>query len=408
MDSWTGICLTGITCLSILLIIAKKLEKEGKGIAIQMNLLPAKQPDYILIAVIFILISFGIIMVFSSSYIMAFKWYGDSYYFFSKQAFSALMATVIFLITMKIDYQYWRKFAIPILIISIFLLLVLYIPGVTRYIRGARRWIYIGPLPFQPSELAKVALILYIADCLTRKTAKDIGTFIRGILPVFLVTAFIFLLVFAQPDFSTGIVILGCCFIMLFIGGSQITQLFALITLLIPPGIVLLLGEEYRRVRLLSFLNPWEDPLKSGFHIIQSLLALGSGGLSGVGIAQSRQKFFYLPDQHTDFIFSIIGEELGFIGTAIVIILFLIFLWRGFLIAWKAKDTFGSLLAAGITSLIVFQAVVNISVVTKIIPTTGITLPFISYGGSSLIVNMFCCGILLNISKSVIVKDEAI
>jgi cell division protein FtsW len=373
-----------------------------------MNLLPGKQPDYMLIAIIFVLIFFGIIMVFSASYIMADKWYGDSYYFFTRQLFSAFIATIVFIITIRIDYQFWRKFAIPILVLSIFLLIVLYLPGVARSIRGARRWIYIGPFPFQPSELAKIALILYIADCLTRKAAKDIGTFVKGILPIFLVTALIFVLIFAQPDFSTGIVILGCSFIMLFIGGSRITQLFTLITFLVPPGILLVLGKEYRRDRLLSFLNPWEDPLKSGFHIIQSLLALGSGGITGVGIAQSRQKFFYLPDQHTDFIFSIIGEELGFIGASAVIILFLVFLWKGFMIARKAKDTFGTLLAAGITTLIVFQAIVNISVVTKVFPTTGITLPFISYGGSSLIINMFCCGILLNISKNISVVDEGI
>lgn len=373
-----------------------------------MSRLPVKQPDYILIAIILVLISFGIIMVFSSSYIMADKWYGDSFYFFTRQLFSAFIALLVFFVTMKIDYHYWKKFAIPLLIVSIFLLLILYLPGVTRYVRGARRWIYLGPLPFQPSELAKVALILYIADCLTRKPARDIDTFMRGILPVFVVTAIIFLLVFAQPDFSTGIVILACSFIMLYIGGSQITQLFTLIASLGPLGTILILMKEYRRVRLLSFLNPWEDPLKSGFHIIQSLLALGSGGLGGVGIAESRQKFFYLPDQHTDFIFSIIGEELGFIGASIVIILFLIFLWRGFSIAWRAKDSFGSLLAAGFTSLIVFQVLINISVVTKIIPTTGITLPFISYGGSSLIIIMFCCGIILNISKNITVQDEVI
>ncbi|MDD3631710.1 MAG: FtsW/RodA/SpoVE family cell cycle protein, partial [Atribacterota bacterium] len=157
-----------------------------------MNTFSAKQPDYILIAIIYVLISLGIVMVFSSSYVMAYKWYGDSFYFFTRQAFSALIATIIFLVAMKIDYQYWRKFATPILLISLFLLIILYIPGVARYIRGARRWLYLGPFPFQPSELAKVALILYIADCLTRKTDKDIGTFVRGILPVFLVTAFIF------------------------------------------------------------------------------------------------------------------------------------------------------------------------------------------------------------------------
>jgi len=371
----------------------------------KMNLSQTKQPDYILLATIFLLLTIGIIMVFSSSYIMAYKWYGNSFYFFTRQAIYTLIAIVVFFITLRIDYHIWHKFAIPILLLSIFLLTMLYLPGFARYIRGAKRWLTIGPFSFQPSELAKIALILYIADCLTRKKAKDISSFVWGILPIFIITVFIFLLVFGQPDFSTAIVIMGCSFIMLFIGGSQITQLFALLILLVPPGLILALGKDYRRVRLLSFLNPWGDPLNSGFHIIQSLLALGSGGLFGVGIAESRQKFFYLPDQHTDFIFSIIGEELGFIGAVAIIILFIVFLWRGFLISLKSRDTFGLLLAAGITSLIVFQALVNISVVTKLIPTTGISLPFISYGGSSLIANMFCCGILLNISKNTVEKN---
>lgn len=371
-----------------------------------MDLSQSKQPDYILMAAIFLLLIFGVIMVFSSSYIMAYKWYDSSYYFFSKQAISAVIAIIVLFIAMNIDYHYWQKFATLILILSIFLLVMLYFPGLARDIRGARRWLTIGPFPVQPSEVAKFALILYVADCLTRKKERDILTFARGILPVFIVTVLFFLLIFDQPDFSTGIVVMVSSFIMLFIGGSQITQLFGLILFLIPPGIILALGEDYRRVRLLSFLNPWEDPLKSGFHIIQSLLALGSGGLTGVGIAESRQKYFYLPDQHTDFIFSIIGEELGFIGAVFIIGLYILFLWRGYLIALKAKDTFGLLLAAGITSIIVFQAVINISVVTKLIPTTGITLPFISYGGSSLIVTMMSCGVLLNISKSAIEKGS--
>ena len=272
-----------------------------------MNLTQTKQPDYILLATIFLLLTFGVIMVFSSSYIMAYKWYGNSFYFFSRQAFYAVISVIVFFVAMNVDYHFWRKIAIPILILSILLLGMLYFPGFARQVRGAKRWLSLGFLTFQPSEIAKFTLILYIADCLTRKKTKDIDTFFRGILPIFIVTLVIFFLIFNQPDFSTAIIIMGCSFIMLFIGGSRITQLFALIILLLPPGIILALGEGYRRIRLLSFLNPWEDPLKSGFHIIQSLLALGSGGLSGVGIAESRQKFFYLPDQHTDFIFSIVG-----------------------------------------------------------------------------------------------------
>ncbi len=372
-----------------------------------MNISDNKQPDYFLLGIIFVLMTFGIIMVFSSSYIMAYKWYDNSYYFFNRQIINAFIAILAFIIALNIDYHFWQKVAIPVLILSILLLILIYVPGLGRHVRGAKRWLDLGPIPLQPSEFAKFALVLYIADRLTRKNDRIISTFVSGILPVFIITGLIFVLVYEQPDFSTAIVIMGCSFIMLFIGGSKITQLSALILLIIPPGLLMALGKEYRRVRLLSFLNPWQDPLNSGFHIIQSLLALGSGGLTGVGIAESRQKYFYLPDQHTDFIFSIIGEELGFIGAACVILLFIIFLWRGFRISLNARDNFGLLLAAGITSMIVFQAVVNISVVTKIIPTTGITLPFISYGGSSLIVNMFSSGIILNISKYTVQKNGA-
>ena len=372
-----------------------------------MLLTKTKQPDYILFFFFSILLSLGICMVFSSSYIMAYRWYNNSFYFFIRQLIFTLIGVSAFIIALKTHYQIWRKFAVPILFLSILLLLLLYLPGLGKYVRGARRWLKIGPIPFQPSELAKFALILYTADCLTRKTTRDIKTFIKGILPIFIVTLIIFLLILGEPDFSTAIVVMGFSFIMLFLGGSRITQLSALIVTLLPPGIILAIGKDYRRVRLLSFLNPWEDPLKSGFHIIQSLIALGSGGLTGVGIAESRQKFFYLPDQHTDFIFAIIGEELGFIGSFVVILLFIILLWRGFLIALRSPDTFGSLLAAGITSMIAFQAIINISVVTKLMPTTGITLPFISYGGSSLIANMFCCGILLNISQYQSLKKGA-
>jgi cell division protein FtsW len=208
-----------------------------------------------------------------------------------------------------------------------------------------------------------------------------------------------FLLILEEPDFSTSLIILGISFIMLFIGGTRVIQLYSLIIASIPFGIFILLKEEYRKIRLLSFLNPWKDPLDSGFHIIQSLLALGSGRILGIGLGASKQKYFYLPDQHTDFIFSIIGEEFGFIGTLIIIILFIILLWRGFRIALNSVDEFGTLLAAGITSMLVFQSIINVGVVTKMIPTTGITLPFISFGGSSLIMNMFCAGILLNISR---------
>lgn len=285
---------------------------------------------------------------------------------------------------------------------------MVYFPGIGRTAGGASRWVRFGFFSFQPSEIAKFALILYIAESLTRKQTKDIETFVRGVLPPLIIMFVMFLLILNEPDFSTSIIILGISFIMLFIGGTRVIQLYALIVAAIPLGILILSREEYRKSRLLSFLNPWKDPLDSGFHIIQSLLALGSGGIFGIGLAESKQKYFYLPDQHTDFIFSIIGEELGFIGTVVIIVLFIILLWRGFRIALDTSDPFGTLLAAGITSMIVFQSIINIGVVTKMVPTTGITLPFISYGGTSLIINMFCVGILLNISRYKTIKEERV
>ncbi|HER24400.1 MAG TPA: putative lipid II flippase FtsW, partial [Candidatus Atribacteria bacterium] len=342
------------------------------------------------------------------SYIMAYKWYEDSYYFLKKQLIYAIIALIAFFFAIYTDYHYYKKFTLPILIVSIALLSMVYFPGIGRTAGGASRWVRFGFFSFQPSEIAKFALILYIAESLTRKQTKDIETFVRGVLPPLIIMFVMFLLILNEPDFSTSIIILGISFIMLFIGGTRVIQLYALIVAAIPLGILILSREEYRKSRLLSFLNPWKDPLDSGFHIIQSLLALGSGGIFGIGLAESKQKYFYLPDQHTDFIFSIIGEELGFIGTVVIIVLFIILLWRGFRIALDTSDPFGTLLAAGITSMIVFQSIINIGVVTKMVPTTGITLPFISYGGTSLIINMFCVGILLNISRYKTIKEERV
>ena len=361
--------------------------------------LEKKSPDYCLFAVVIILLSIGTCMIFSSSFIMADKWYGDSYYFLKKQIIYAIIALIVLLFSMNIDYHFYKKVSIPLLIISIILLSAVFIPGVGRSAGGAVRWVKFGILSFQPSEIAKFALILYMSESMTRKGMNDLKTFAKGILPSLIVIGVIFVLILKEPDFSTALIILGISFVMLFIGGTKIIQLFTLMAAAIPMGALILLREEYRKVRLLAFLDPWKDPLDSGFHVIQSLVALGSGGMTGVGLAESRQKFFYLPDQHTDFIFSIIGEELGFIGTVFIVVLFVLLLWRGYRIAVQSTDNFACLLATGITFVIVFQSMINIGVVTKMLPTTGITLPFISFGGTSLIINMLCIGILLNISR---------
>ena len=361
--------------------------------------LEKKSPDYCLLAVVIILLSIGTCMIFSSSFIMADKWYGDSYYFLKKQIIYAIIALIVLLLSINIDYHFYKKVSIPLLIISIILLSAVFIPGVGRSAGGAVRWVKFGILSFQPSEIAKFALILYMSESMTRKGMNDLKTFAKGILPSLIVIGVIFVLILKEPDFSTALIILGISFVMLFIGGTKIIQLFTLMAAAIPMGALILLREEYRKVRMLAFLDPWKDPLDSGFHVIQSLVALGSGGITGVGLAESRQKFFYLPDQHTDFIFSIIGEELGFIGTVFIVVLFALLLWRGYRIAVQSTDNFACLLATGITFVIVFQSMINIGVVTKMLPTTGITLPFISFGGTSLIINMLCIGILLNISR---------
>jgi len=368
-------------------------------------ILEKKFPDFYLFAIVIILLTIGICMVFSSSFIMADKWYGDSYYFLKKQIIYAIIALIVFLFSTNIDYHHYKKISKPLLILSIILLSAVFIPGIGRSAGGAIRWINLRLFSFQPSEIAKFALILYMAESMSRKDIKDLKTFARGILPSLVVIGTIFILILKEPDFSTALIVLGISFVMLFIGGTRITQLFTLIVASIPIGTLILLKEEYRKVRLLAFLDPWKDPLDSGFHVIQSLLALGSGGITGIGLAESRQKYFYLPDQHTDFIFSIIGEELGFIGTLSIIILFTLLLWRGYRISIRSTDHFGCLLAAGITFIIAFQSMINIGVVTKMLPTTGIALPFISFGGTSLIVNMFCIGILLNISRFRVRKD---
>jgi cell division protein FtsW len=262
-----------------------------------------------------------------------------------------------------------------------------------------------GPFSFQPAEAAKLAMALYLANFLANRGAR-LREFRRGVVPPLLITGLMFGLILAQPDLGSALSIGLVTFVMLFVGGARVTHLVGLVLIGIPGVLAAILGEEYRRRRLLAFLDPWADPQGAGFHIIQSLLALGSGGLLGVGLGNSRQKFFYLPERHTDFIFSILGEELGLIGTGAVVVLFALFAYRGFRVARRAPDQFSSLLAAGITTMVVLQAVLNIGVTTGVLPITGVPLPFLSFGGSSLLFTMIASGMLLNISQYARVPTE--
>lgn len=343
------------------------------------------------------LLGIGIVMVFSASSNRTFVSVGDPYYYLKRQTLWLLVSIGAMVFAMNFDYWHLRRLARPIFVASLVLLVIVLIPGLGTGVHGARRWIGVGVARFQPSEFEKLALTVFLASLLCEKGRAR--SFRRGILPVVAIAGLIFGLILLQPDLGTAVACAGTIAVMLFVAGAKLWHLGGLMLASVPVLYLAIFSAEYRRRRFFSFFNPWADPLDTGFHIIQSLYALGSGSLFGLGLGQGRQKFWYLPEQHTDFIFSVLGEELGFVGGAAVVLLFLFLAWRGLRIAVRAPDGFSCLLAAGLTSMIVLQAAVNIGVVTASIPVTGIPLPFISHGGSSLIFTMTGVGILLNISR---------
>ncbi len=358
-------------------------------------------PDIIIIFVVITLLCLGLIMILSASSIRAYNIYGDSYYFFKRQLISAIVGVVAMLFFMNVDYRFYRKHARLILLITIAGLIAVLVPGIGRLAGGSRRWIDLGITGIQPSELAKLGIVIYIARFIADKKEK-LGSFTRGVLPMVIILAIIFALILMEPDLGTAVTIGGTFFILLFVAGVNIDHIFFLGMSALPLVIYFIINEDYRRERLFAFIDPWSDPLDTGYHIIQSLLALGSGGIFGVGLGNSKQKFLYLPEPGTDFIFSVLGEELGLTGTVLILLLYFTLAWRGLKIALSAIDIFASVLAAGITIMIVLQAIINIGVVTASMPITGITLPFISYGGTSLVIMLSGIGILLNISRKTI------
>ncbi|MCO7174618.1 stage V sporulation protein E [Sporolactobacillus kofuensis] len=359
-----------------------------------------RSPDLFLLVVTFLLLSIGLMMVYSASAVLAANRFGDSLYFLKRQLLFAVVGIGLMFAVMRIDYHFWKAWA-KIALVGCYLLLVLVlIPGVGLTRGGASSWLGVGAFSIQPSEFMKVALILFLASYLSEHQSL-LPSFRKGLIPSFLPVLLAFGLIMLQPDLGTGMVLVLTCVIMIFIAGARIKH-FAVMGSIGVIGVVgLILSAPYRLKRLTSFVDPWQDPRGSGFQIIQSLLAIGPGGLLGFGLGQSRQKYQYLPEPQTDFIFSIVSEELGFIGASFVLILFCLLLWRGILVAIKAPDLFGTLLAVGITGMIAIQIMINIAVVTGLIPVTGITLPFLSYGGSSLTLMLVSIGILLNVSKSV-------
>jgi cell division protein FtsW len=348
-----------------------------------------------------VLVLVGIVMVFSSSAVYAMEKHNDSYYFLKRQAVWCLLGTGALFVTKNLDYHKLQRHTYPIMLATFLLLLALMFPQISKEVGGARRWLTLGGFSFQPSELAKFTLVLFIAKSLVKRADK-LRSFAYGYLPNLIILGFFFIPILFQPDFGTAMIICMVTFTMLFVAGLRKKFLFLSVLALIPFMATAIMSAEYRTRRIIAFLDPWKDPSDAGFQAIQSFYAFGRGGYWGTGLGASHQKLFYLPEAHTDFIFSVIGEELGFIGTIAIILLFSILIWRGFVTACRAKDPFGTHLATGLTLLIGFQAFINLGVAVGILPTKGLTLPLISMGGSSMLITMLSIGVLLNISEQTV------
>ncbi len=353
--------------------------------------------DYIFLFAVLALSAIGLIMIFSASPTMALK-LGDSYYYLKRHILYLLLGFSALYFGLRLDLDRLRRWSGPILVISLAVLLLVYMPGLGKRVSGALRWIDLAFFSFQPSELIKFTMILFLAHLLAKRE-EMMRDFFGGLMPPLILVGIVSAIIVKQPDLGTAIAISSTALIMLFAAGANLWHLCGIGAIGVAGAVGLSLSTPYRAQRLVAYLDPWKDPHGVGFHIIQSLLAVGSGGLFGVGLGASRQKFFYLPQQFTDFIYAILCEELGFIGGAGVIVLFIIFAARGFRIALTTEDRFRSLLAAGLVSWITLQALINILVVVGLLPTTGIPLPFISYGGTATVVSLFSVGILLNISS---------
>ena len=355
-------------------------------------------PDPVLFVVVLALTGLGIVMVYSASAILATDRFRDPYFFLRKQCFWAILGLAVMWGAMTVDYRRVRPLVGPLLILAFLLLVLVLVPHLGQEINGTRRWLRWGPISFQPTELGKLALVLYLADFLARRQAM-IGDFFRGFLPPLLVTGVLAALILRQPDLGSSVALISVVLCMLFMAGARLRHMALVAASGVPVIVLAVTGASYRLRRVLAFLDPWADPRGAGFQIIQSYLALGGGGALGRGLGESKQKLFYLPEPHTDFIFAILGEELGFVGAALTVTLFGLLLWRGMRIGLRVADPFGALVALGVTAMLATQALVNLGVVVGLLPTKGLPLPFVSFGGSSLLTAMAGVGLLLNISQ---------
>jgi cell division protein FtsW len=328
----------------------------------------------------------------------ALRLYGSSWLFFKRQVIWVVVGAVALAVGFRVDYQMWRRLAVPLLVLSAVLLVLVLVPGLGLSARGSSRWLGYGELRMQPSELAKLAVLLFASEKLTRhhegERAGAAG--LRAVLLAFLLVA---ALVMLQPDMGTTLIIAGVVGTVLFVGGTPLRSLVSLAGVMGAGGLVLALHEGYRRMRLMSFVNPWRDAGNSGYQIVQSLIGFGTGHITGVGLGASRAKWGFLPNAHTDFIFAIIGEELGLVGSLLVVALFAAFAVLGVRASLRAPDRFGALVAAGVTAWVVGQAILNMGTVIGVLPVTGVPLPLVSFGGSSLVITLAALGIFLNVCR---------
>ncbi|HXJ80996.1 MAG TPA: putative lipid II flippase FtsW [Candidatus Methylomirabilis sp.] len=355
-------------------------------------------PDLWLFATVVALCSVGVVMIYSASAIIAVDRFHDPFFFLKKQFFWAVIGFGCLWVALRLDYRRLERLVIPLLVLSFALLILVLVPPFGQVINGTRRWFRAGPLSFQPVELAKFSLVVYLAAFLSQRR-EQMSSFTQGLVPPLLVAGLLAGLTIAQPDLGNSVALVILTLVLAYLAGARVIHMAMIAAAALPVVGLLITLRPYRWRRMLAFVNPWDDPQGSGFQIIQSFLALGSGGWFGLGLGESKQKLFYLPEPYTDFVFAILGEELGLVGAGLVVGLFAVLIWRGLRVGLRAPDSFGAYLALGLTVMLATQTLVNLGVVTGALPTKGLPLPFVSFGGSALLMTMFSAGVLLNISQ---------
>jgi len=360
--------------------------------------------DWVLLMLIGTLGLIGLLMVYTASSILAERAYDNSFHFIEKQVLWSLLAIVAFMLTARLDLDRLRQWIFPLAILVFVLLISVLLFGAE--VNGSRRWIALGPVSFQPSEIAKLFTVIYLSHYISKKD-MDFSRFMSGVLPPLLVIGSLAVLIVLEPDFGTTVVLLAITLILFFLGDIPLKHLLFMLGLTLPTAYYWVTTSAYRMGRITAFMNPWENRFGSGFQVIQSQVALGSGGLTGTGLAEGKQILFFLPEPHTDFIFAVIGESFGLLGTSFVLGLFVLILWRGLRIALYVESQFDRMLAMGMTLVITLPALLNMGVVTGLLPTKGLPLPFLSYGGSSLLASSVAVAFLYNVSRHIKQKSQS-